>query len=146
MPTEALPQTLVVDASVGLKWVVDEADSDEAVALVAGRRLIAPALFWIETANALAVKTRRGELTRAAAADAWRDLCEAPIEIVPVTPGSVTPALTLAQDLPHTVYDCAYLATALSSGCSLVTADARFAAILSAHPFLADKVRLLRDL
>jgi predicted nucleic acid-binding protein len=138
-----LPATLVVDASVGLKWVVDEAGSDAAVALIAGRRLMAPALFWIETANALAMKARRGELSRAAANDAWRDLANAQLEIVPLTAESVTPALALAHDIGHTAYDCAYLAVALAAGCPVVTADRRFAAMVASHPTLAGKVLAL---
>ncbi len=136
-----LPATVVVDASVGLKWVVDEPGSDQAVALIAGRRLIAPALFWIEAANALAMKARRGELSRAAVSDAWRDLADAPLEIVPLTPDAVTPALAL--DIGHTASDCAYLAVALAAGCPVVTADRRFAAMVAAQPTLAGKVLAL---
>ena len=62
MRVEALPDTVVVDASVGLKWVIDELGSDAAVALVAGRALVTSALFWVEAANVLATKERRGEL------------------------------------------------------------------------------------
>ena len=143
MGVDRLPATLVVDASVGIKWVVDEQGSDQAVALIEGRRLIAPALFWIETANVLAMKTKRGELTRAAAADAWRDLTAAPLEIVPVDVDATTEALTLAQDLQHTVYDCAYLATALAAECPVITADRRFANIAAGQPYLAGKMLVL---
>ncbi|SNS30010.1 MULTISPECIES: type II toxin-antitoxin system VapC family toxin [unclassified Azospirillum] len=143
MAVADLPPTLVVDASIGVKWVVDESDSDDAVALIAGRRLIVPGLFWVETANVLAMKAKRREMTRAAVADAWRDLANAPLELVNMAPDTVLPALTLAQDLQHTVYDCAYLAVALAVGCPVVTADRRFAAITAAHPTLAGRVLLL---
>lgn len=143
MDVDALPSTLVVDASVGLKWVIDEVGSDKAVTLIVGRRLIAPALFWIETANALAMKARRGELSRAAVSDAWRDLTDGPLEIVPLTPDMGTSALALAQDIQHTAYDCAYLAVALATGCPVVTADRRFATIVADHPYLVGKVILL---
>lgn len=143
MAVADLPPTLVVDASIGVKWVVDESDSDDAVALIAGRRLIVPGLFWVETANVLAMKAKRREMTRAAVADAWRDLANAPLELVNMTPDTVLPALTLAQDLQHTVYDCAYLAVALAVGCPVVTADQRFATIAAAHPTLAGRVLLL---
>lgn len=103
MAVADLPQTLVVDASIGVKWVVDEDDSDAAVALIAGRRLIVPTLFWIETANVLAMKAKRREISRSAVADAWRDLNDAPLELVNITPETVRSALTLAQDLQHTV-------------------------------------------
>jgi predicted nucleic acid-binding protein len=139
------PATLVVDASVGIKWVVDEPGSEEAVALIAGRRLIVPSLFWVETANVLSMKAKRGQLTRAAVTDAWRDLAEAPVEAVSLSPDAVSPALTLAQDIQHTVYDCAYLAVALAAGCPVVTADRRFASIVAAHPYLAGRVLLLNE-
>ena len=76
MRVEALPDTVVVDASVGLKWVIDELGSDAAVALVAGRALVTSALFWVEAANVLATKERRGELDRVSG---WR------------TPGVISP-------------------------------------------------------
>ena len=84
MRVEALPDTVVVDASVGLKWVIDELGSDAAVALVAGRALVTSALFWVEAANVLATKERRGELDRVGLEDAWRDLAQAPLETVPL--------------------------------------------------------------
>jgi predicted nucleic acid-binding protein len=143
MSVDAIPHTLVVDASVGLKWVVDEEGSDLAVALIAGRRLIAPALFWVETANALAMKARRGEMSRAAVSDAWRDLTDGPLEIVPLTPETTTSALALAQDIQHSAYDSVYLAVALAVGCPVLTADRRFSAIVANHPSLASKVILL---
>lgn len=145
MAVADLPQTLVVDASIGVKWVIDEAESDAAVALIAGRRLIVPPLFWIETANALAMKAKRREISRAAVADAWRDLNDAPLELVTMTPETVLSALTLAQDLQHTVYDCAYLAVAVGVGCPVVTTDRRFAAIAAGHPTLAGRVLLLNE-
>ncbi|TAN53815.1 MAG: PIN domain-containing protein [Rhodospirillales bacterium] len=135
---------LVIDASVGLKWVIDETGSDEAVQLLdAGRRLLAPALFWVEAANALATKVRKGELSQASANDAWRDLAEAPIETLAMTPENLSPALALANDLKHPVYDCCYLAAAIGNDCQVATADKRFADAVSAHPNLAKRVRLV---
>jgi predicted nucleic acid-binding protein len=138
-----LPKTIVVDASVGLKWVVNEIGSDQAVALIEGRRLIAPSLFWVETANALAMKARRGELSRSAVNDAWRDLTASPLEIIPMNAEAIAPAMTLAQDLQHTVYDCTYLALAMANNCPIITADKRFVASVATHPYLTDKVLLL---
>jgi predicted nucleic acid-binding protein len=111
MPALAdLPMTVVVDASVGLKWVVTEAGSEIAVALIEGRQLLVPDLFWIETGNALAAKVRREELSRADARDAWHDLLQAPVIARPATPDSLTATLALAQDIGHPLYDCLYLA------------------------------------
>lgn len=55
-------RTIVVDASVAIKWVVEEEGSDAAAAL-ADQDLTAPSLLMVECANVLWVKARRGELT-----------------------------------------------------------------------------------
>lgn len=47
-----LAQSLVVDASVAVKWLVDEPGSD-AVHALKGRDLAAPALLRIEVANVM---------------------------------------------------------------------------------------------
>ena len=141
-----LPPVLVVDASVGVKWVVNETGSDVATALIGGRRLLVPDLFWIEAANALAAKVRRSELNRAQARDAWHDLSQAPVLSQPTTPETLAPALALAQDLGHSVYDCLYLALAVTEACRMVTADKRFADVVRLHPFLADSLFLLEEI
>ncbi len=141
-----LPPMLVVDASVGVKWVVDETGSDLAAALIAGRRLLVPDLFWVEAANALAAKVRRSEMNRAQARDAWYDLSHAPVLSHRATPDSLAPALTLAQDIGHSVYDCLYLALAVAEYCRVVTADRRFAEVVRLHPYLADSLILLDEI
>lgn len=135
---------IVIDASIGLKWVIDETGSDEAAQLASeGLRLLAPALFWVEAANALATKVRKGDLSQASANDAWRDLSEAPIETLALTPETLSPALALAHDLRHPVYDCCYLAAAIAHDCQVATADKRFAEAVSAHPNLAKRVKVV---
>lgn len=141
-----LPNTLVVDASVGLKWVVDETGSDAAAEIIAGKRLLVPDLFWVEAANALAGKVRRGELTRAQAQDAWRDLAQAPLLSIPTTPDFLLPALGLAHDFSHPVYDCVYLALGIAENAKVITADRRFVDLVRAHPYFSDKVILLDEL
>jgi predicted nucleic acid-binding protein len=123
MRVESLPPIVVVDAGVGLKWVVDEPGSDAAVAVAAARGLVTPALFWIEAANVLATKERRGELSRSGLEDAWRDLMMAPMETMPVDPASAKAALQLAVELCHPAYDCCYLELALTRRTTVVTAD-----------------------
>jgi predicted nucleic acid-binding protein len=140
MRVEALPDPLVVDASVGLKWVIDEPGSDAAAALVAGRALVTSALFWAEAANALASKERRVELGRAELDDAWRDLSQAPLETAPLDPPGAMAALALAAELRHPVYDCCYLALALARGTAVVTADRRFRRLVEPHATLAARV------
>jgi len=51
--------TLVIDASVAVKWVVEENGTPEVLALRQRARLIAPELLVAECANILWKKVRR---------------------------------------------------------------------------------------
>lgn len=133
--------TLVVDASVALKWVIEEEGSDAAADL-AGQPLIAPDLLWIECANALWVKARRGELEPTEAVDRLTTLAEAPVERAASEP-LLGAALDLALRLDRTVYDCLYLALARDREATLVTFDRRFAERVAGEAGLAEAVRLL---
>ena len=113
----------VVDASVAIKWVVDEPGSAAAALLLDGRPLHAPPLLFVEAANAFWVMTRRGAIDLAGAADALNQLRQAPFAALPRAE-LVPQALTLAQRLDHPVYDCVYLALALMREVPVVTADA----------------------
>ncbi len=123
---------VVVDASVAIKWVVDETGSAEAAALLDGRTLHAPPLLFVEVANAFWVMARRGAITRAGAADALDLLRRAPL--VASNEDLVSEALRLAQMLDHPVYDCVYLALALLREVPVVTADRRFVAAAARDP------------
>ena len=131
---------IVIDASIALKWVVPEPDSDAANA-VRIDELIAPSLWLVEAANALWRLIRLGEITTEAAFSRLIALANAPVSSVPVEP-HVEAALKLATEIDHPVYDCLYLALALHYATEVVTADRRFAAAVarSAH---AGRVRLL---
>jgi predicted nucleic acid-binding protein len=133
--------SVVVDASVALKWVFDEPGSGAALALRA-ERLIAPALWLAEAANALWRHVRLGEAT-AAEASAWiQELAGAPVTTVAIEP-HVSHALQLAIEISHPVYDCFYLALALHHDTHVVTDDRRFADAVSARPSLAARVQIL---
>jgi predicted nucleic acid-binding protein len=132
---------LVVDASVALKWVVEE-DGSEAAAALGAYALTAPTLLLEECANALWVKQRRAELTPAEAMERMRALREAPVDLVPST-GLLDQALALAIELAQTVYDCLYLSLAIRLDARLVTADRRLAAASRRHPDLSGRVRML---
>jgi predicted nucleic acid-binding protein len=132
--------TIVVDASVALKWVLDEPDSEAAVTL-RREELIAPVLWLAEAANALWRGVRIGQLTADQANAGFSELRNAPVASLAMEP-HLDRALQLAMELGHPVYDCIYLALALHHDTHVVTADRRFAAA-AARPELAGRVRPL---
>ena len=115
---------VVIDASVAIKWVVDEADSDAAVAVLEGCSLASPDLLIAECANILRKKVRRGELRPEEAITAARILQQGDIEILP-TRHLLDAATRLAIDLDHAAYDCIYLMLAMENRWPFVTADDR---------------------
>jgi predicted nucleic acid-binding protein len=117
-------KTLVIDASIAIKWVVEEAGTAQALALRQGSRLIAPELLVAECTNILWKKVQRDELTKGEALLAARLLQGAEIELLP-TRSSLEAATRLAIELDHPAYDCLYLALAVENDCPFVTADER---------------------
>lgn len=125
---------LVVDASVALKWLVEEPGSDAALAL-RGRDLAAPPLLRIEVANVLRTLTQRGAATVAEARDLFGLLQAAPVTLIEADDALEARALEIALGLGHPVYDCVYLALAERLGRPLVTADRRFARAAAGSAF-----------
>ena len=135
--------TLVVDASVALKWFVSEDGSDLAVELLnSGEPLIAPDLVLAEVCNAAWKSLRRREIDRAQFDEVATDLTQVFQLLVPLD-RLIRPAAALARELDHPVYDCFYLALAEAENVPLVTADRRLVAALGTTP-LASRVRPLR--
>ena len=117
--------TLVIDASIAIKWVVEEVGTPQALALRQKARLIAPELLVAECANILWKKVLRDELAEEEALLAARLLQAADIELLP-TRSLLEAATRMAIALDHPAYDCLYLALAVESDCQFVTADERF--------------------
>lgn len=132
---------LVVDASVAIKWVVEETGTQEALDL-RRHRLLAPDLLVAECANVLWKKVRRKELSKHEALLAARLLERADIELEPMR-GLLEPATRLAIALDHPTYDCIYLALAEARGCDLVTADRRLARKPLPAGYIANVIALL---
>lgn len=130
--------TLVVDASVAAKWLVEEDGSEQAAAL-RGRAMAAPSLIRAEVANLLATLARRGAIAARDAAESFALFQTAPLRIVEPDDALERAALDLALALAHPVYDCLYLALAIRLDATLVTADRRFARAAAGH----DRVRAL---
>ena len=117
--------TLVIDASIAIKWVIEEEGTPQALTLRRKARLLAPELLVAECANILWKKARRNELSREEALLAARLLQTAAIELVP-TRSLLAAATRIAIELDHPAYDCLYLALAIENDCRFVTADERF--------------------
>ena len=124
---------IVIDASIAVKWFIEEADSDTARAIL-GRHageIAVPALFTIEVAAAL---VRNGNIHKHAT-DAMREALLALTEILAgermavmhTSPAQLLVASQIALNLGHPLKDCIYLALAMQLDCALVTADQRFA-------------------
>ncbi len=137
---------LVIDASIAVKWVVEEEGTIEALALRGAAKLIAPDLLIAECANILWKKVRRGELLPEEAHFCARLLQASDIELIPMR-SLLENATRLASDLDHPAYDCLYLELAIQRACRLVTADERLIRKLaqSAHASHRDKTMLLKD-
>jgi len=117
--------TVVVDASVAVKWVIPEELSDKAEAVRSrAERLLAPDLLLAEAANALWKKMVRREITAREASQALQLVMTAGLDLRPSGP-LLDQALRLARRLGHPVYDCIYVALAQAEGATLITADRR---------------------
>ena len=123
----------VIDASIALKWVVQEEGTSQALVLLQHAKLIAPDLLVPECANILWKKVRRKELTQDEARLAARLLQGTEIELLP-TRSLLEQTARIAIELDHPAYDCLYLALATENGCRFVTADERFIRKLGQGP------------
>ena len=117
----------VLDASVAVKWVLTEADSDKARRVrdeyqQGLHQLIAPDWFVLEVMNTLGKAAARKTITPAEAVQGQTlVLRDAPIFFPPLPlAGS---AFQLALQHRRAVYDCLYLALALQEKCDLLPAD-----------------------
>lgn len=135
---------LVVDASVAIKWVLEEEGVDEAHRVRARHyELMAPDLLWSELSSVLWKRYRRGQYTGKELAEMLADLSDVPMTDVPIR-GLIADALDLAVRLDYSPYDCLYLALAERESCRVVTADGRLAAA-AARGGLGDRILRLED-
>ncbi len=138
---------MIVDASVGVKWLSPEPDDALADGLLERLDLAAPDLFKLEIGHLLGKLHRRGEASARFIRDAWKELDEMPVRLRP-TGELLDQAFDLSGHLGAAIYDCVYLALAEAGDDVLVTADERFARTVRqcGDPVLAGRVRLLREL
>lgn len=122
---------VVVDASVAVKWLVEEADTPIARALAAswvsaGVTPTAPYLMPAEVANALHRRVVDSQLSLGRASELIETLLVSGVELLE-TRALHSRAIELASLLEQgAVYDVHYLALAETLECDLWTADRRF--------------------
>ena len=127
--------TIIVDASVAMKWFVEETLHDEARHLLKYQRDIeAPDFILIEVANVAWKKAVRKEISS--------EQAQTIVHVIPQFIPALLPsskllerATALAIELLHPVYDCLYLACAELTGTVLVTADMRLCEAAAAGPY-----------
>jgi predicted nucleic acid-binding protein len=118
--------TVVVDASVALKWFVAEEQSDAAYSLLrSDEPLTAPEMIVTEVTNAAWRKLIRSEITQNQAMTIASGIRYSDVEMLPTSVLNER-ALEIAAMLNHPVYDCLYLACAEETGATVITADRRF--------------------
>jgi predicted nucleic acid-binding protein len=127
--------TIVVDASVALRWCFQLNQSDRAEELLrSGHHLIAPDLVIAEITNAVWKFVIFDKMAPKSAVSAVREIVKAFDELVPMS-ALRDRALAIAIELRHPAYDCFYLALAERSTAPLVTADERLIGRCADTPF-----------
>jgi predicted nucleic acid-binding protein len=132
----AEPPQVVLDASVAVRWLVDEAGSASARALLDENvSWLAPSLLLVELASALRRKAVEGEIEAAVAAKGLGAI------LIGVRTGNIRlvedealiqRAMELSLAVGHKVPDCVYLAPAEREGALLATADTALARLATA--------------
>ncbi|MFQ5875541.1 MAG: type II toxin-antitoxin system VapC family toxin, partial [Dehalococcoidia bacterium] len=123
--------SVVVDASLAVKWLVNEVHTEKAFALArswaqSDVQPVAPYLMPVEVSNALHRRVVRGDVSLEAATRLLDGLLDAGIELREPA-GLHRRAIELAAQLRHdAAYDAHYLALAESLDCELWTADEQF--------------------
>ncbi len=128
-----MPANLIVlDASVAVKWFHEEKDTDRAeklqeqIARGEVRALVPPLLFY-EVANVLTVKSG-SDIEQVI--NAHQVLENLPFQVVEVIHTVLEEAIRIAYQNRISVYDAIYVALAILSGATLVTADEKLSKII----------------
>ena len=138
----------VLDASVVLKWFVDEKGSNKALSLRKDFRegkteLILPDLALYEISNALRYNPDFGKEEIQVAI---KTLVDMDMDIVTPTLPLIKASIELAIEHEITCYDATYFALARELEFSLITADEKFFNKLPEDSRNSDQVKLLSDL
>ena len=122
---DSIMRSLVVDASVAVKWFLPEVHSEAAMRVLSlGAPLLIPDLLYAEVGNIVWKRVRMGEITKEEAATLLQTLGDLPLAVLPTWPFALS-ALEIACATGRTVYDSLYVALAVRENARLVTADER---------------------
>ena len=118
---------IVVDSSVMAKWVLPEADSPQAQAIIAeaartGNRLIVLDLVYPEVTNAIWKRHYRGLISLDEARLLLDKLLACPVHVEPAY-RLLRPGLEIAAKYRRAAYDALFVALAQDLGLGGVTAD-----------------------
>ena len=127
---------LVIDASVALKWVLPERDSNLAKALIkADEELLMPDSWLNEACNICWLQVRKGKWTSDEAREA---LALIRAQVPPTPTGELDlheVALDIGLAINHSTYDTLYVAFTIAVGArGLVAADSAFVRDMQRHP------------
>jgi predicted nucleic acid-binding protein len=131
----------VLDSNVALKWVLPERDTPKAVKLRnefrrGAHELLAPDVFIVEVAHAIAKAERRGIIPSGHGERRLLSVLNSLPALHPAGPLLRT-AFRIATQERIGIYDCLYVALADREGCDLVTADQRLLnALQGMYPFI----------
>ena len=117
-------QKKVIDASVILKWFVDEAGKEEALRLreeyLSGKiSIVIPDLLFLEVINALRYKNKKEKGLN----DVITALNEYQFHTERLSEFLLKSAISISLEYNLTLYDAVYAALAQLHGCQLITAD-----------------------
>jgi predicted nucleic acid-binding protein len=134
--------TIVVDASVAIKWYLAEEDWEMARGLLAGAdQVTAPELVVVEVSNAAWKAYRRGFIAAEQQALIAGDIVQVFDRLEPLSSLAVR-ASAIAREIDHPVYDCFYLALSEAKDARLVTSDERLLAKTNGTAFAAGTTSL----
>jgi predicted nucleic acid-binding protein len=135
---------VVVDASVAVKWVVEEDHSAKAILLLQCEARHAPDHWLAEAINVLWAKVFRGDLIAADAQTRMEVLLRAPVVGTPIA--SLMPrafAISVAHSV--TIHDSLYVALAEKRDIPLVTANERLIRRLAGDAALRQRMVWIGD-
>lgn len=117
---------IVIDASVALCWCLADAEhplADKAMLLTVEHGAVVPGIWWYEVRNALVVNERRGRLDASFSRARLSDLQAMRISRDHDRDDRIV--LDLARKQGLSVYDAAYVETALRRSLALASLDRR---------------------